>query len=305
MSAATVAVPVSTLWTEPAAVRPIDRRAVATVPDIAGWTRSLGVADRLDLLGRVESQLLYGEPVRVVEERAGWVRVTAADQPSSRDPAGYPGWLPSAHLGEPFPAELAAGPQVVVTARTARLAGSGFELSFGTRLPLLSGSGRHAGAGAPGEPAGSVLVACPGSRPDRLAAADVELVAGRPPALGERLVAAGAAFVGLPYLWGGVSAYGFDCSGFVHAVHRRFGLRVPRDAHDQAVGGAPVPLDRLRPGDLVFFGEEHGRGFVHHVAIVAGSGRILHAPASGRSVEIQPLSTPAYAAELCAGRRYG
>src|SRR5438309_1924472 len=70
---------------------------------------------------------------------------------------------------------------------------------------------------------------------------------------GEALVAFGRTYLGLDYLWGGLSGYGVDCSGFAHLVHRWHGIVIPRDAHDQAAAGTPVPLDELTAGTLVFF----------------------------------------------------
>ena len=83
-------------------------------------------------------------------------------------------------------------------------------------------------------------------------------------------------FLGLPYLWGGTSPAGLDCSGLVHHTYRRAGVVVPRDAEAQRGATTPVALGREQPGDLYFFG---GRGAeVTHVGFVVGAGRMLHAP---------------------------
>ena len=123
-----VRVSVATVWTSPAAPRPIDAPAVADEPDPVAWTarldRPAGGEGRLGLHGRTSTQLLRGEPVRVLEECDGWSRVAALWQPSSLHPDGYPGWVRSTHL-EPCPdapalGEVAAEPrreQVLDTAR--------------------------------------------------------------------------------------------------------------------------------------------------------------------------------------------
>jgi cell wall-associated NlpC family hydrolase len=121
---------------------------------------------------------------------------------------------------------------------------------------------------------------------------------------GQALLATAERFLGMDYLWAGFSGYGVDCSGLVSLTHRSHGVVIPRDAHDQARSGEEVDLAELRAGDLVFFGADEGLGPVHHVGMAAGNGTMVHAPRTGRQVEVCPLSAPGYAEELCAARRY-
>lgn len=96
------------------------------------------------------------------------------------------------------------------------------------------------------------------------------------------------------HLWGGLSGHGVDCSALVHLSYRSIGLIVPRDAHDQAASGRPVPLPEARAGDPLFF--ENDRG-IHHVALATGPGRMLHSPRTGTPVREEGIDSPLYAGE--------
>lgn len=109
----------------------------------------------------------------------------------------------------------------------------------------------------------------------------------RPP-LGTRAVEVARTQLGVPYSWGGASPAGFDCSGLVMWVYGRLGISLPHNAAALYGVGRPVPVSAMRPGDLVFFS---GLG---HVGIYVGHGRMIHAPQSGRSVEIEALDGRSY-----------
>lgn len=99
------------------------------------------------------------------------------------------------------------------------------------------------------------------------------------PAEGQALCASAARWLGVPYLWGGVTMGGVDCSGFVQAVYRMHGQAIPRDSDQQSHAGTAVEPGEdfadLRAGDLLFFAEEPGR--CTHVAMSTGGSRIVHA----------------------------
>jgi len=269
MSLAALRVPVSTLWTSPDAPRPADAAAVAAQPDAAAWAEALDDEARLGLHGRTLTQLLLGEPVLVRAERDGWSEIVAPWQPSSADEAGYPGWVPTAHLGE-LP-RAATDPVAIHVPHTPLYDESGgvvAQLSFATVLPVVDRAG------------GRVRVALPDGADGWLDESAVRAV-GVPGTAAERLRLA-AQFLGLKYLWGGTSSYGLDCSGLVHTVNRVLGVRVPRDASDQQAALNPVEVDSAEPGDLYFFARPGAK--VHHVGFVSGAG-MLHASETGRHVE--------------------
>jgi cell wall-associated NlpC family hydrolase len=103
--------------------------------------------------------------------------------------------------------------------------------------------------------------------------------------LGQQAVRLARKQLGVPYVYGGSSPSGFDCSGLVSWVYGRLGIGLPHNAAALYGVGRRVPLGSMRPGDLVFF---PGLG---HVGMYIGHGRMIHAPQSGRNVEIEALGS--------------
>lgn len=121
--------------------------------------------------------------------------------------------------------------------------------------------------------------------------------------VGERIAATALAQVGRPYHYGGSSPRGFDCSGLVRYAYLAAGVAVPRTTEDQYRAAHKVKLSRLAPGDVLFFDIDSRS--VSHVAIYVGSGRFVHAPKSGRSVEKRELQDAYFRNRLvAAGRLY-
>ena len=106
-----------------------------------------------------------------------------------------------------------------------------------------------------------------------------------------RVLATADRYVGTPYVYGGTTPDGFDCSGFVQYVFRKRGVSLPRTASQQAHAGTRVRLSRdaLRPGDLLLFSSDGDR--VDHVGIYAGNDRFIHSSSSGGGVRYDDLST--------------
>jgi hypothetical protein len=104
------------------------------------------------------------------------------------------------------------------------------------------------------------------------------------------IIATAEKYLGVPYVWGGTTADGFDCSGLVQTVFAENGISLPRGSGDQYRKGRKVRKGEMRPGDLVFF-HTYTSG-PSHVGIYVGDGKFIHAESSPRGVTVTPLSQP-------------
>lgn len=250
------------------------------------------------------TQWVCGEALEVLEEAEGWLRCRGED--------GYEAWAAAGGLlrvaGDRAEAWaesagiVSLGTGLVVTdpgAAAGRAAAAGPGVAAGPPVPAwlpLGARGRPAGAGGLELPGGGR------ARPlDPSAVVRVEDLASRFPLVGEAVARTAARWLGAPYVWGGRTEWGFDCSGLLQAVFGLHGVRLPRDSGPQREAGPDVPglpagptplpfpdlLEPLRPGDLLFFAPED-RG-ITHVALALGEGRILHAAASNGCVAVDDL----------------
>jgi hypothetical protein len=220
----------------------------------------------------VVSQAIYGTPILLLEEGAGWARVETPDR--------YTGWMQAACfrvLRDGEAAYAAAGRVARVESLFANLYHEPdvtrhepvLTVPFETRLEVTA------------EPKDS------GARWIRVGLVDGRLawvqrgdVTFAPAARSTAdLPAFSRRFLGLPYLWGGTSTFGYDCSGFAQMLYRGLGVTLPRDAQPQADWSGLVPVQRedLRPGDLLYFGESDRR--ITHTGMYLGGGEFISATA--------------------------
>lgn len=219
-------------------------------------------------------QTLFGSPVRVLDESGAYVLV--------EDPIGYRGWGHQGGLAVIDRSQFSAaraGRLGVVRALQARLhkvdgtiAGPPHIVYYGTIVMLKGVAGSM------------VTIATPDGTRYAIKQAQIAPINGKRDRVptGAALVREARRFLGAPYLWGGVSTPGFDCSGLVHTICARFGISVPRDTADQIGAGRHVERDDVRTGDLLFFDR--------HVGFAAGRRRLIHSSLAGQGVREQSLS---------------
>ena len=116
-------------------------------------------------------------------------------------------------------------------------------------------------------------------------------------ALGNEIALRALALVGKPYRYGGADLAGFDCSGLVFYIHEALGLTVPRTAADQQQASETIGRTQLQPGDLLFFRTTTSTR-ISHVGIYVGENRFVHAPQSGKLIELRSLDDSYYGPRL-------
>jgi cell wall-associated NlpC family hydrolase len=163
-------------------------------------------------------------------------------------------------------------------------------MSYGTSLPVAHATNTY------------VEVVLLGGRHVALRRSDVVLhTAGTSwGATRARVLAEARKFLGLAYLWAGTSGFGYDCSGFTYSAYAAYGVRLARDADQQAVHGTLVARSALQPGDLVFF-RSSATGPISHVGMYIGGGNMINAPHTGAVIRIDPVSS---FANYAGARRY-
>jgi hypothetical protein len=194
------------------------------------------------------NQLLFGETMEVVEERGEWLRIRSLYDE-------YEGWL-THHLVTDAGGEIAKAPLAYVTEgliNTVRFKDQLMIVPMGSGLPAFS---EQTGSFWNGEFTG----------PYRRTSDSFET---------KDIIETAEEWLNVPYLWGGKTLMGVDCSGFVQTVFKLYGLQLKRDAYLQVEQGKSVDRSDIATGDLAFFHNEKGR--VTHVGIMINADQIIHA----------------------------
>ena len=251
----------------------------------------------------VVSQAIYSNNVKLLQASDEWSRIETPDH--------YRGWTPSRYLrivltGEGY---ATAGPTVQVQSLFANIYA---DPDVSQRKPVVTIPFEAKLEVAPDDPKGNgkkkeshtgwLHVRLAGQTLAWVQAGDV--VANPKPLTIPESIELAKRFLGLPYLWGGRSSFGFDCSGFTQMLVRVRGLNMPRDADKQAAWSALARVERkdLKPGDLLFFGSSLKN--ITHAGIYIGDGQFIQAATNGHPVvQISRLDDDLWTRLLVACRR--
>jgi cell wall-associated NlpC family hydrolase len=239
------------------------------------------------------SQLFFGEVLKVEEQQEGFCRVIQTDD--------YSGWVDRRFLSEISNVdyqEHIANVSSFVNAPTATVYDAKtrhptppYLLYYGTRLRVVPVAANWQVSRRPslqkqkgqtyGADFAQVLLANGNSLLVKTRTIRPIIKKNREAVTGLKLVNEAKRFLGVPYLWGGVTVTGFDCSGLVRTVFSKFGIYLPRDTKDQISVGERIERDCIKTGDLLFF--------TRHVGLAVGPTHIIHASRGGGGVRLESL----------------
>lgn len=205
------------------------------------------------------SQILFGEKVEILETKKNWIKIKA-------DFDGYEGWADSKQFLEVSEKEYSS-------INTDKFASESFNLAVDGEMPLTL-------------PMASILLNLNNGK-IRFGEKEIDYLgefqtsdSSKPDLLDLAMM-----YLNTPYLWGGKSVFGIDCSGLVQQVYKFCGVKLPRDAYQQAeIGEALSFVEEAEPGDLAFFDNPEGK--IIHVGIILEGNKIIHAHGK---VRIDPI----------------
>ncbi len=253
----------------------------------------------------VVSQAIYGSNVLLLQARGEWSKIQTSDH--------YKGWTPSRYLRTVLTGNGYAtdGPTVQVESLFANIYAETdvmkhkpvITVPFETKLEVATESTSPSSkAGKSESHEGWVHIHLAGLTNAWIQSGDVTSDV-KPLSIPES-IELGKRFLGIPYLWGGRSSFGFDCSGFTQMLVRARGIEMPRDADVQAAWKGLTPVERadLQAGDLLFFGSSMKD--ISHTGMYIGEGEFIHDTTNGHPVvQISHLDDEPWTKLLVACRR--
>ncbi|MBA4493458.1 NlpC/P60 family protein [Paenactinomyces guangxiensis] len=292
-----IQVSVSNLWVHKDQLFDEDEMALANYVEISKWFSQLPLRLKATRK-RLESQLLYGEPVLIEQDLGDWLKVYAKEQFTTKSSSGYPGWIPSNHIvfNEKYHSLYSQGVFAYVMSKTANLEledGTIQLLSFMTKLPLVKQIGEYVVVLTPQGDEAKLLKSHVAIRHKQEVITDIDLAS------------LASQFLKVPFIGGGASSFGFDCSGLLFRLYQAKGIQVPRDVNDQITHGQNVPLSEIKTGDLLYFKtdpEDCER--VSHAGIYIGNSDFISARRTGMPIRVSSLSENYYKERFWGARRY-
>jgi len=214
----------------------------------------------------LETEMLVGTRCTILKNNKGWMKIEIPDQ------GGHSGWVTESSL-DLFIDRNSSYPLYITDSRSVLRSGSSeIRLEAGTPYRLLEERGQELSIELGNGKRGTIKkrVQSHGE-------------------FGMRIVESARSLMGIPYVWGGTSERGLDCSGLTYLVYKMNGINLPRDGFPQYKSNIKIKKSELKPGDLVFF-QTFKKG-PSHVGIYSGSGRFIHA-SSSKGVTESSLSEP-------------
>jgi cell wall-associated NlpC family hydrolase len=235
-------------------------------------TNLTGLYERPTFGMPLSSELYFGTDLELLDEDGNWV--------FTRQPDGYLGWAYRRYLSEgmaPTATHLVLAPAIEVRAEPSQTSGVVTRLVSGTGVSVEEKRGDWAYIKA--------------NREGWVSSSSLRALADIPEEIEEKrelMVPDAMRMIGIPYLWGGTSGNGIDCSGFARLLHRWVGVDIPRDADMQHAAAKPVEPP-YEIGDLFFFAEGESKRSITHVGASLGGWRMIHSSRGRNGVYVDDL----------------